>query len=314
MQTLGVGETQTQSVILDKEGILKEWKTGQSSTRKYSKVRKTPYEQLNKLVWEWFCIARSKGVPVSGALLQQKALMFSMQFGHNDFMASNGWLESFKLRHNIQSATLSGEASDISATLEADWKRHLETILEGHELKDVFNADETGVFYQDLPNKSFMVRGETCYGGKKSKQCLTLLVACSATGEKLKPFVVGHSQNPQCFKGKDVNSTNMYRANKEAWMTSDLFCEWLDAVNRKMQSANCHILLLIDNCSAHPDVERSNIKLVFLPPNTMAKLRPYDAGIIQAIKLQYRKRLLRRITFAIEDIENAMGLAKSHLV
>ena len=101
----------------------------------------------------------------------------------------------------------------------------------------------------------------------------------------------------------------MYRANK-AWMTSDLFCEWLDAVNRKMQSVNCHILLLIDNCSAHPDVECSNIKLVFLPPNTTAKLQLCDAGIIQAIKLQYCKRLLRRIAFAIEDIENATGLAK----
>ena len=165
-QTLGVGKTQIQSVILDKEAILKECKTGQSSTRKYLKVRKTPYEQLNKLVWERFCITQSKGVPVSGTLLQQKALMFSMQFGHNDFMALNGWLESFKLRHNIWSATLSGKAGDVSATLEADWKKRLETILEGYELKDVFNA-ETGVFYRDLPNKSFVVQGETCSGGKK---------------------------------------------------------------------------------------------------------------------------------------------------
>ena len=34
------------------------------------KRRTTPYEELNCLVWEWFCIARSKELPVSGRLIQ----------------------------------------------------------------------------------------------------------------------------------------------------------------------------------------------------------------------------------------------------
>lgn len=225
-------------------------------------------------------------------------------------MASNGWLESFKARHNIRCAALCGEAGDVDPTVVDDWKKRLDTVVEGYELKDIFNADETGVFYRAMPSKSLVVRGETCSGGKKSKHRLTLLLACSATGEKLKPFIIGHSKKPRCFKGKDLSFMNMmYRSNKKAWMTSDLFCEWLDVVNRKMQQANRNIVMLVDNCSAHPNVERSNIKLVFLPPNTTAKLQPCDAGIIQVVKLHYQKMLLRRIAFDIDEMETASSLA-----
>ncbi|PFX24259.1 Tigger transposable element-derived protein 6 [Stylophora pistillata] len=93
-------------------------------------------------------------------------------------------------------------------------------------------------------------------------------------------------------------------------MTSQLFCEWLDIVNNQMRNSNRKIILIVDNCAAHPQVERSNIKLVFLPPNTTAKLQPCDAGIIQAVKLQYRKKLLRKIAFAFDEVESASSLAK----
>ena len=93
-------------------------------------------------------------------------------------------------------------------------------------------------------------------------------------------------------------------------MTSELFCEWLDILNNEMCLANRKIVLLIDNCAAHPHVERSNFKLVFFPANTTAKLQPCDAGIIQAVKLRYRTRLLRRIAFAIDRVESACSLAK----
>ena len=147
--------------------------------------------------------------------------------------------------------------------------------------------------------------------GKKSKYRLTLLLACSATGHKLKPLAIGHSKKPRCFKGKDLNSVKViYRYNTKAWMTSELFCEWLDIVNNQMRNVKRKILLIIDNCAARPHVERNNIKLVFLPPNTTAKLQPYDARIIQAVKLRYRTKLLGKVAFAIDEVESASSIAK----
>ena len=55
---------------------------------------------------------------------------------------------------------------------------------------------------------------------------------------------------------------------QKAWMTSDIFQQWLDKLNSKMKREGCSILLFVDNCPAHPDVVYSNVKLVLLPPNT----------------------------------------------
>ena len=194
-------------------------------------------------------------------------------------------MESFKACHNIRCAALCGEATDVDPTVVETWKERVDIIFDGYQPEDIYNADETGVFYRAMPSKSLAVRGEQCSGGKKSKHRLTLLLACSATGHKLKPLVIGHSKKPRRFKGKDLNTLKViYRHNKKAWMTSDLFCKWLDIVNNEMIRSNRKIILLVDNCSAHPHVERSKMKLVFLPPNVTAKLQPCDAGIIQAVQ------------------------------
>lgn len=93
-------------------------------------------------------------------------------------------------------------------------------------------------------------------------------------------------------------------------MTSDLFEKWLDKLNSKMISESRSILLFIDNCTAHPDVVRSNVKLVFLPPNTTSKLQPCDAGIIQNVKMHNRKQLLRHILNHMDGASNASEVAK----
>ena len=70
-------------------------------------------------------------------------------------------------------------------------------------------------------------------------------------------------------------------------MTSDMFTTWLHLVNNKMKIQDGKILLLFDNCFAHPDLDLSHMKLVFLPPRTTSHLQPLEAGIIQAVKMVY---------------------------
>ena len=60
-------------------------------------------------------------------------------------------------------------------------------------------------------------------------------------------------------------------------------------------SENRKILLLLDNCAAHPKLEFSNIRLIFLPPNCTASLQPMDQGIIRCLKSHYRRRLMVKL-------------------
>ncbi|GFV49385.1 tigger transposable element-derived protein 6 [Trichonephila clavipes] len=68
--------------------------------------------------------------------------------------------------------------------------------------------------------------------------------------EKISPLVIGKSAKPRCFKGRNSFPTK-YRSNKKAWMTTELFNEWLVSLNSDMKREKRHILLFLDNCTVH---------------------------------------------------------------
>lgn len=67
-----------------------------------------------------------------------------------------------------------------------------------------------------------------------------------------------------------------------------------------MRKKGRHILLFLDNAPSHPPVKLNNIKLVFLPANTTSLSQPMDQGIIQILKLKYRRRQLQYILTQME--------------
>jgi len=56
---------------------------------------------IDERVYEWFANARCRNIPVSGPILQTKALQVVANIGLNDFKALNGWLEAFRKCHCI---------------------------------------------------------------------------------------------------------------------------------------------------------------------------------------------------------------------
>ena len=309
---LDVGKTQIGNILKMKDSILKEWEAGSNGERKVLHARRALYSDLNDKVYEWFCAVRAKNTPLTGKMLQEKAIILSLEMGYDDFTASNGWLHRFQTRHNIKSSVLSGEAADVSQATVEEWAERLQDLCQGYEPKNIFNADETGLFYRTLPKRSLVQKGDKCKGGKLAKERITVLLCASATGEKIKPFVIGKSQNPRSFKGYHKTGLGvMYEANKKAWMTGTLFAKWLRKLNHQMKMQSRKILLVLDNCGARPHMELSNVKLLFLPPNTTARLQPMDAGVIQSFKLQYRKKLLRHILHLIDESASATDVARS---
>jgi hypothetical protein len=85
-------------------------------------------------------------------------------------------------------------------------------------------------------------------------------------------------------------------------MTSTIFLNWLYEWDKKFQEKSRSILLLIDNCAAHPkNVQLKNITLEFLPPNTTSLIQPLDKGIIKNLKVKYRMKLVHFILEKIEE-------------
>jgi len=148
----------------------------------------------------------------------------------------------------------------------------LSELLEGYKPCDIFNADEIALFYKCMPDKTLTFKNEKCSGGKQSKERLALLLAVNMTStDKLKPLIIGKPKKPRCFAGVKSFPVD-YTENKKAWMTSELFAEWLSRIDKQMKIQKCKILLFIDNCPAHNIIPNCQaIKVKFLPPNTTSK-------------------------------------------
>ena len=65
-----------------------------------------------------------------------------------ELILSQGWLSRWKARHGVFSVKLHGEAGGADQAGIACARRELPSIIEGYSPNDVFNCDETGLFYR----------------------------------------------------------------------------------------------------------------------------------------------------------------------
>ncbi|KAK8774506.1 hypothetical protein V5799_010962 [Amblyomma americanum] len=267
------------------------------------RLREAAHPELEKAVFLWLKRARSCSLPVSGPILREKAEQLSLRFGIEDFKCSDGWVSRFKERHGLTFKTVSGEAAAVDEAVTTDWQQtRLQSLLLEYSPADIYNADEMGLFFKCLPQQTLCRKGERCTGGKLSKERLTVMVCANMDGShKPELFVVGKSKRPRCFKGVRTLPVS-YAANTRAWMTQSLFEDWLRKLDVRFKRDKRKVLMIVDNCPAHGDVEGLEaIRLEFLPPNTTAVLQPLDQGVIKCLKMNYRKLLLKRMLICMDN-------------
>ena len=247
----------------------------------------------------------SHGQPgVSGAVLQEKAkqLGIALRFGEDLENIDITWVNRFKARHSIVAKILHGEAAVVAPEAVENWRNNtVAAIQREYRLEDIYNADEMGLFWRLLPDRTLDFRKQNCSGGKKAKDRVTVLVGSNAMCAQLPLLVIGKSKFPRCFRGENIPIE--YLANKNAWMNGEIFTQYVTKFDRRMKRDNRKIALIVDNCTAHPtDIQGLQaVKLCFLPPNTTAKLQPMDAGIIRNLKYHYRIDFIKR---KIDSIDN----------
>lgn len=272
---------------------------------KFSEARKRAREPkclaVDKAVTMWFTSCRDNDIPLDGPMIRAKAEQFAVSLGVENFKASQGWFMKWKERNDVVFKNIHGESGSVDMKSAATWMSSVEDIIKNYEPRNVFNADESGLFYQCLPSSTFAFKGDRCFGGKNSKQRLSILVGANMDGsEKLPLLMIGKSKQPACFrnvKSKPVEYTN----NKKAWMTSAVFQEWLLKLDLHFGKQKRKVLLFVDNCSAHKTVlNLLNIKVIFFPPNMTSIVQPMDQGIIKNLKHFYRKQIVLKM---LSDIE-----------
>ncbi|GBM13880.1 Tigger transposable element-derived protein 4 [Araneus ventricosus] len=120
-------------------------------------------------LFKCFTLLRSRNLLTTGAILQAKANEFAEHFEEQSFVCSNGWQDRFKKRRNIRSGKFVSEnssvcSSDINHWMEDVWP----DIIGNYDEKNIFNADETGLFLNLTPNHTLKFQVRKCVGGRLS--------------------------------------------------------------------------------------------------------------------------------------------------
>lgn len=193
--------------------------------------------EMERLLYLWIKEKQMKGDTVPGNFICERAKSIFEELkakaessGDTDgtsryetFRASKGWFERFKQRCEVKSVIRHGEAASANREAADSFKLEFQHLMddEGYLPQQVFNCDETGLFWKKMPKRTFITREEASLPGHKPmKDRLTLLLGANASGDfKLKPMLVYHSETPRVFKQKKVNKGNLgvfWRCNKKA--------------------------------------------------------------------------------------------------
>jgi hypothetical protein len=295
-----IGKATVSDILKDKEKYLS---TDSIRSPGAKRLREGDYPHLESCLYIWLKDKINNKVCISDVILISQAKVFGALIGISDleFSYSHGWLDKYKKRFNIKLHTVSGESGGVDMDVVSRGILMLKEEINQYKLDDVFNFDETALFYRLQPNKTLSS------GEKISKERLTVGLCVNATGTiKLKPVVIGKYKKPRCFGNvwtpQDIVK---YYFNLKAWMTMDIFRNWLQYVDKKMHNEKRNILLLLDNAGGHnttSDLKLTNVRLLYLPPNTTSMLQPLDAGIIRSFKCHYKEILIQGYLDSLEKL------------
>ena len=102
-------------------------------------------------------------------------------------------------KYNLVYKTTLGQSDVVNTKTVMDWK--------SEELPKIFNGPVEGHIE--------FCTGDSCHGGTKLQQRVTVLLSCNAVMEKLPALVTGKYNNPHCFRNVQNFPTN-YTANSSS--------------------------------------------------------------------------------------------------
>lgn len=287
----GVSRSAISKLWKNREELKKEGNENENTDRKRKRTFKE--EAAEKALKIWVDQKNEQHARVNAPMLKQKAKQLAETLGR-EFEPSDGWISRFKKRNGLVYKKEHGEKQSTDFKAADDYtKQKLPELLKEYSADDIYNADETALFFKCIPDRGYAGKKVELSGGKKQKDRLTVLVCTNMSGsDRKKLLVIGKSKSPRGFPHDQTRLPVIYRHSSNAWMTSQIFTEYLRTWDRALRLQGRSVLLLVDNCSAHPKVDGLvAIRLEFLPPNTTATLQPCDQGIIRNLKVYYRAAL-----------------------
>ncbi|CAG8629508.1 5750_t:CDS:1, partial [Scutellospora calospora] len=108
----------------------------------------------------------TNGFIISDSLIKEKDHQFAKELGifEESLGFSNGWVTKFKKRNGLRKTIMHGEAASAPLENLPMERIKLQELLSQYNPDDIYNANETGLFYRLLPNQ---ILSKKAIAGKK---------------------------------------------------------------------------------------------------------------------------------------------------
>ncbi|XP_061505786.1 jerky protein homolog-like [Anopheles gambiae] len=314
-----IGEQTARDIIKQKEKIRKFVQNCESSEgpikRKSMKV--SSFEELDESMLRWYNENRASGIPVTSAMCIQQAKLLHEQLGlKGTFNASAGWLSRFKQRYGIAGVYSHSVAKTGCSVAAFTFQYQFQQLIqkEDYLLDQIYNADETGLYWKSIPSKIAGQEGQTT---SSSGERVTVVCCTNAAGtHKLDLTVIGKTKCPWSEQSEPKTSVNYYEM-KSGWASKEIFRNWFEykwvpEVREFLASRGLpqRAILILDTSPCHitDSLLRSAdgcMVVKFLPSDVANLVQPMQQGIVSLLKWNYRTDLLKQLqTETTERIKN----------
>jgi len=156
-----VSETAIQDAWRQRETLRERSREEPGTTRR---PRRSMFSDVDLELRRWYNICTGLGaesVPLTMAVLRQRAEEIAANLGVIGFSASAGFVRRWAKRHNLVNISLWGTGASAAAAVEA-LRQRMEEIrvqLEAFDTEQVYSMDETGIYFLCFPNRAYVSAG-----------------------------------------------------------------------------------------------------------------------------------------------------------
>ncbi|GFY61309.1 tigger transposable element-derived protein 1 [Trichonephila inaurata madagascariensis] len=156
----------TVCTILAKKDITKKTQAAEGVTKITSaKQRSAIHDKIERLLLVWINEREMKRDVTSMSIVQEKAIEIFEKLKEQtpgssseelEFKATTGWFTKFKRKSGIKHVLMHGESASADKEAAEEYCLKFQEFIEteGYRPQQIFNCDETGLFWKRMPNRT----------------------------------------------------------------------------------------------------------------------------------------------------------------
>lgn len=291
------------------ESSVRDWRRIKDRLKKMPRMKKADrkgqaqYPEVEEKLIEWVTDRRRRGIAVSTVEIRFFGKQIATDLNLDGFKGSPSWVYCFMRRSNFSIRRRTHIAQRLPEDFEDQLLNFQKFVIKQRKLYDfdlsqIGNADQTPMTF-DLPATTTVtqrgVKNVTINSTGNEKNRFTVMLACTADGGKLSPYVV--FKRKTLPKGAIWPKGIIVRCQAKGWMDDTLMMDWLKTVWSRRPGSSRRSLLVLDAFRCHKSEnfkatlnEDFDSKLAIIPGGLTPILQPLDVSVNKPMKTLMRMK------------------------